>query len=90
MIAAICCLILCACLRADSPVIHLVSPDDEADIADGLRRLLTDGELKSALRQRGLTHAAQFTWERAARQTIEVYRQAMALDDMSSGDAFAL
>lgn len=50
-------------------------PDDAAAIAEGLHRLLTDGALRSDLRQRGLAHAAQFVWSETARQTAALYRQ---------------
>ncbi len=36
---------------------------------------LTDAGLRSGLRERGLRQAAQFSWERAARETVAVYRQ---------------
>ncbi|HOT91145.1 MAG TPA: glycosyltransferase family 1 protein [Anaerolineae bacterium] len=56
----------------------LVAPDDEAAIADGLQRLLTDTALREALRQRGLAHAARFSWSETARQTAALYRQVLA------------
>jgi glycosyltransferase involved in cell wall biosynthesis len=59
----------------------LVSPDDESAITEGLRLLLSDTTLRTTLRQRGLAHAAQFTWERSARQTVAVYRHAMTLSE---------
>lgn len=43
-------------------------------IADALNRLLADADLRADLRQRGLRRAAQFSWERTARQTLELYR----------------
>jgi glycosyltransferase involved in cell wall biosynthesis len=47
----------------------LVPPDDTAAIAAGLRHLFAEGRLRTELRERGLRHAAQFTWERCAAQT---------------------
>jgi glycosyltransferase involved in cell wall biosynthesis len=55
----------------------LVDPTDVDAIAQGLHRLLTDGTLRETLRQRGLSHAAQFTWQRMAAQTADVYRCAL-------------
>ena len=43
--------------------------------ADALRRLWTDDELRADLRTRGLERAADYTWERAARETRAVYLQ---------------
>lgn len=54
-----------------------VSPEDEVALAQALRQLLDDAALRETLRQRGLVQAAQFTWEAAARQTAQVYLQAL-------------
>jgi glycosyltransferase involved in cell wall biosynthesis len=57
----------------------LVDPHDEAAIAAGLARLAADAGLRAELRERGLAHAARFTWERCARETLDVLREAFAL-----------
>jgi glycosyltransferase involved in cell wall biosynthesis len=54
----------------------LVDPDDPADIGRALARVLTDGPLRARMRELGLAQAACFTWERAARETLAVYREA--------------
>jgi glycosyltransferase involved in cell wall biosynthesis len=36
--------------------------------------ILTDGELRQALRAKGLARAHTFTWDAVAQQTIAVYR----------------
>ncbi len=53
----------------------LVMPDDEPAVAESLQRLLTDEELRGELRQRGLAHAARFTWPETARQTVALYQK---------------
>ncbi len=53
----------------------LVDPLDVDAIAAGIREAL---ERREELRAAGLERAAQFTWERAAQQTIDVYREAAA------------
>jgi glycosyltransferase involved in cell wall biosynthesis len=53
----------------------LVDPLREDALADGLTRLAGDAALRSDLRARGLARAASFSWERTARETIEVYRE---------------
>jgi len=47
------------------------SPDA---FADSLARVLQDPALAADLRRRGLERAAQFTWEKAARKTLDLYR----------------
>ena len=61
----------------------LFDPRDESAIAEALRRLLDDPELRERLRARGLARVAKFTWERTARLTIDSYRRAL-------GPAFGL
>ena len=45
-------------------------------LADALEQILTDPRLRERLRLAGLTRAAQFSWERTARETLMVYRAA--------------
>jgi len=52
-----------------------VDPDDVDQIAASLHRVLTDRGLARTLVDRGFERAAGFTWERAAAQTFEVYRE---------------
>lgn len=46
-------------------------------IAAGLARLSTDAELRSNLASRARLHAAKFSWERAARETLTVFDEAL-------------
>lgn len=48
----------------------LVDPYDPEDIAAGVRRVVTDEETRERLVRRGRRRAAEFTWERCARQTL--------------------
>lgn len=52
----------------------LVNPEDTDELADAMVRVLNDSSLRAALREKGFRRAKQFTWERAARQTLAVYR----------------
>ena len=45
-------------------------------MADKMSALLTDADLRSEIAERGLEYSRHFTWERAARKTIEVYEEA--------------
>ena len=56
----------------------MFDPHDEEQIAQALRRLLADGELRERLRALGLARARQFTWQRTARLTLASYRRALA------------
>ena len=51
-----------------------VNPDDVDAMARALWQVLTDEGLRRELRIKGLERARQFSWERAARETLEVYR----------------
>ena len=47
---------------------------EEPDLADGIRRAIAEHE---ALRAAGLRRARDFSWERTAERTLEVYREAL-------------
>ena len=53
----------------------LVDPLDTAAIAAGIARIATDPALRATLHERGLAHAAAFTWRRAAEQTLAVLEE---------------
>ena len=52
----------------------LVNPEDTDELADAITRVAQDESLRTALRARGFERAREFTWERAAARTLEVYR----------------
>ena len=54
----------------------LVDPHDVGSIRDGIVRLLTDGPLRARLKEAGVERASGFSWERTARLTAEVLREA--------------
>jgi len=51
-----------------------VAPLDRVAVADALSRLLADHSLAAELINRGAEQARKFSWERAARETLDVYR----------------
>ena len=51
----------------------LVDPHQPDEIAHALHRVLTDEPLRVELREAGLARAAQFSWARAAVETVAVY-----------------
>ena len=56
----------------------LIDPRDEGVWTDAIVDLLNGGEARGRLREAGLRRAAEFTWERTARLTLDVYRRALA------------
>jgi glycosyltransferase involved in cell wall biosynthesis len=56
----------------------LVEPADVGSITAGLRRLLESPTLRRDLAIRGIARAARFSWNRCARQTLDVYRRLVA------------
>jgi glycosyltransferase involved in cell wall biosynthesis len=53
-------------------------PRSAGDIAHTVRRALQSSALRAALRRRGLARAAAFSWETAARATLDLYHTAAA------------
>jgi len=53
----------------------LVDPNDVDEITVALWRLLTDEQLRQKLIDKGLRRAKTFSWDKAAEQTLEVYRR---------------
>lgn len=51
----------------------LIDPTQIDSLADGWQQLLTDASLHSEMRAAGLQRAAEFSWSRAAAETVEVY-----------------
>ena len=51
-------------------------PENEEEIAECLRRLLTDGDLARSLSEAGRRRARAFDWKRSAADLLEVYRGA--------------
>ena len=55
-----------------------VDPHDVDALRDAIRLLSEDDERWEALRSAGLARAAQFSWERCARETLAVYQKVLA------------
>ena len=53
----------------------LVPPTDDDAILDATLRVLRDDRLRSELSEAGQRRAEQFSWDRAAKELLEVYRQ---------------
>jgi len=51
----------------------LVNPEDPADIADAVQKVMEKPALRKQLMERGLKRAKLFTWEKTAKETLSVY-----------------
>ncbi len=56
----------------------LIDPDRPEELSAALVRVLDDGELRATLHRRGLKRASEFSWARAAHETLSVYEQVLA------------
>ncbi|WP_447979709.1 glycosyltransferase family 4 protein [Candidatus Nitrospira bockiana] len=53
----------------------LVTPTDVEELAQAMLGVVNDATLRARLRAKGLERVKAFTWEKAARQTLRVYRE---------------
>jgi alpha-1,3-rhamnosyl/mannosyltransferase len=53
----------------------LVNPLDTNVLAEAMGHVLASQELQQALREKGLAQVTKFSWQRAAQETLAVYRQ---------------
>lgn len=51
----------------------MVEPRDTSGLTRELKRVLGDEQLQTELRDRGIEHVKQFSWTRAARETLSIY-----------------
>jgi glycosyltransferase involved in cell wall biosynthesis len=57
----------------------LVSPDDETELVEAMRRALNEKALRQEMMIKGQAQAATFTWARTALQTVDTYTRALEL-----------
>jgi glycosyltransferase involved in cell wall biosynthesis len=53
---------------------RLVNPDDLDGLAASMERVLEDEPLRAQMRSRGLANIARFSWEKTAKETLDIYR----------------
>jgi glycosyltransferase involved in cell wall biosynthesis len=56
----------------------LIDPHEPEAIADAIRRVLTESDLRVSLSIRGLVRAREFSWERSIRRVREIYAEVLA------------
>jgi glycosyltransferase involved in cell wall biosynthesis len=54
-----------------------IDPDDVLELTQVMAGVLNDAQLQQQLRHKGLVRAAEFSWERCARETLKVYHQVL-------------
>jgi len=52
----------------------MVNPYDINDIANGLEKVIRETKIRNTLKEKGLVWVKNFSWEKAANQTIKVYQ----------------
>jgi glycosyltransferase involved in cell wall biosynthesis len=55
----------------------LAAPDEPEEWATAIERMVTEPSLRADLADRGRARSSEFSWENAARQTLEVYRKVL-------------
>jgi glycosyltransferase involved in cell wall biosynthesis len=56
----------------------LINPYDTDSLVKAIKRVLTDARLREDMVRKGLAQAKRFSWEKAARETQEVYNKVLA------------
>ena len=56
----------------------LFDPEDTREMARALSRLMKEENLRRELGKRALERADQFSWDRTARETLQIYRKAVS------------
>jgi glycosyltransferase involved in cell wall biosynthesis len=51
----------------------LFNPESREELVRAMRGLLLDGELRERMVRQGFKNIGRFSWEKAARQTLDVY-----------------
>lgn len=55
----------------------LVNPEDTEEIAEGIRRIVCDSDLRMQLRERGLRRSKLFSWHNTAQKASEIIQAAL-------------
>jgi glycosyltransferase involved in cell wall biosynthesis len=58
----------------------LIDPEDPENIAAACLRIAQDEALQHRLREAGFCQAQKFSWEKAARETLAVYKDVLSRD----------
>lgn len=53
----------------------LIDPNNTEEMAQAMKKVLSDDRLQEEMREKGLARARLFSWERTAREALKVYRK---------------
>ena len=56
-----------------------IDPDDVVELAEAMAGVLNDVQLQQQLRHKGFERVAEFSWERCARETLNVYHHVLSV-----------
>ncbi|MBI1911576.1 MAG: glycosyltransferase family 4 protein [Deltaproteobacteria bacterium] len=56
-----------------------IDPLNTKELAESMESILSSSSLRQELKEKGLKRAAEFSWERTARETLKVYEEVMNL-----------
>lgn len=65
------------------PAAFQIDPDDPRRLSAAIIALCIQDDLHNEMRDKGLTQAARFTWEKTARQTLAAYRHVLRSESVS-------
>lgn len=57
-----------------------VDPQNPEDIASAINKVISDDKLRKALVEKGFRRAKEFSWDKTARETVEVYKKLLNND----------
>jgi glycosyltransferase involved in cell wall biosynthesis len=60
-------------------IARLVNPTDDEALATAMAQVTADTGLRASMAERGIRRAAEFTWEKTARETAAIYQQVLGL-----------
>jgi glycosyltransferase involved in cell wall biosynthesis len=56
-----------------------IDPDNSVELAEAIAGVLSDRTLQQQLCHKGFERAAEFSWQRCARETLAVYRRVLSV-----------
>ena len=67
-----------ALVEIGEPAVLFADPKDPKDIAEKISQVLNDGELRSQLVERGKLLVKNYSWDKTAKETLEVYKKVLS------------
>lgn len=59
----------------------LVDPNKPAEISEAIEKILTDKDLKQGLVKKGLDNINRFSWEKCARETVDIFENTFRIQN---------